>query len=352
MAAMWRQDMTAHDIGSLDVRLMRTLLLLLTECSVSRTADLLGQAQPTVSLTLKRLRDMFNDPLLVRSGSALVPTDRGLALRDALEGILTQIDSSLGERAGFDPKTADTKFRIVASNCLGTVLLPPLVGAIAEMAPQISLDLSPMPEQDDLLSGLADGTIDAVIGNWPRPPQHLRLSPILTTDIVCLVRPNHRFAGRRDRMTLSDYLEEGHLSPTSDRHCHLSPIDGRLIELGKRRRIKATVPEYAIAPYVLAQSDLVFTTGRHFAEQVAQTFPFALLEAPEELGRMHFYMLWHDWKHHSPAQIWLRSMIKMVAMRMRVLEDIVLPPLPPSSQQSLQVGGRQASKAMGLRKAI
>lgn len=63
--------MTAHDIGSLDVRLMRTLLLLLTECSVSRTADLLGQAQPTVSLTLKRLRDMFNDPLLVRSGSAL-----------------------------------------------------------------------------------------------------------------------------------------------------------------------------------------------------------------------------------------------------------------------------------------
>ena len=204
--------MTTHDIGSLDVRLMRTLLLLLTECSVSRTADLLGQAQPTVSLTLKRLRDMFNDPLLVRSGSALVPTDRGLALRDALEGILTSIDSSLGERARFDPKTAETKFRIVA-----TVLLPPLVGAIAEVAPQISLDLSPMPEQDELLSGLADGTIDAVIGNWPRPPQHLRLSPILTTDIVCLVRPNHRFANRRDRVMLSEYLEEGHLSPTAMR---------------------------------------------------------------------------------------------------------------------------------------
>lgn len=344
--------MTAHDIGSLDVRLMRTLLLLLTECSVSRTADLLGQAQPTVSLTLKRLRDMFNDPLLVRSGSALVPTDRGLALRDALEGILTSIDSSLGERARFDPKTAETKFRIVATNCLGTVLLPPLVGAIAEVAPQISLDLSPMPEQDELLSGLADGTIDAVIGNWPRPPQHLRLSPILTTDIVCLVRPNHRFANRRDRVMLSEYLEEGHLSPTSDRHAHLSPIDGRLIELGKKRRIKATVPEYAIAPYVLAQSDLVFTTGRHFAEQVAQTFPFAVLDAPEELGRMHFYMLWHDRKHHSPAQIWLRGMIKTVAMRMRVLEEIVLPPLPPSSQQISYGAPRPASEAMTSGKAI
>ena len=344
--------MTAHDIGSLDVRLMRTLLLLLTECSVSRTADLLGQAQPTVSLTLKRLRDMFNDPLLVRSGSVLVPTDRGLALRDALEGILIHIDSSLGERARFDPKTAETKFRIVATNCLGTVLLPPLVGAIADVAPNISLDLSPMPEQDDLLSGLSDGTIDAVIGNWPRPPEHLRLSPILTTDIVCLVRPNHRFAGRHSRITLSEYLEEGHLSPTSDRHCHLSPIDGRLIELGKKRRIKATVPEYAIAPYVLAQSDLVFTTGRHFAEQVAQTFPFAVLDAPEELGRMQFYMLWHERKHHSLAQIWLRGMIKTVAMRMRVLDDIVLPPLPTSLQQPRPGAMRPASEVIGPGKPI
>ncbi len=142
---------------------------------------------------------MFNDPLLVRSGSTLVPTDRGLALRDALEGILSHIDISLGEKAKFDPRTSETRFRIVATNCLGTVFLPPLVGAIAEVAPNISLDVSPMPHHEELLSGLADGTIDAVIGNWPRPPQHLRLAPILTTDIVCLVRPNHRFAGRRDR---------------------------------------------------------------------------------------------------------------------------------------------------------
>jgi DNA-binding transcriptional LysR family regulator len=327
--------MPAHDISSLDVRLMRTLLHLLTECSVSRTADILCQAQPTVSLALKRLREIFNDPLLVRSGTTLVPTDRGLALRDALERILSQIDTTLGERISFNPGTSETKFRVVASNCLGTVFLGPLIGAICEIAPNIKLDISPMPEHDDLLSGLSDGAIDAVIGNWPGPPQHLRLSPILTTDIVCLVRASHRFARRRNRITLEEYLEEGHLSPTSDRHAHLSPIDGRLKELGKKRNIKATVPEYAIAPYVLAQSDLVFTTGRHFAEQVAQTFPFAVLDAPEELGRMQFYMLWHDRKHQSPAQMWLRNMIKTVAMRMRALEGLDLPPLPLARRQSV-----------------
>lgn len=328
--------MTEHAYASLDIRLMRTLLLLLTECSVSRTADLLGQAQPTVSLTLKKLRDIFQDPLLVRSGSVLVPTERGLALRSAMSGILGQIDATFASPSAFDPATSSRQFRIVASNCLGTVFMPQLIAAITDAAPGISLDASPIPSQEELLSSLSEGRIDAVIGNWPHPPEHLRIAPMLTTDIVCMVRSSHRFARRTDRIRLEEYLEESHLSPTSERHAQFSPIDGRLIDLGLKRNIRATVPEYSIAPYVLARSDLVFTTGRHFAEQVAQTFPFAVLDAPVELGQMHFYMLWHDRKHHSPEQAWLRRMIKGASAEMRALERMPAPPLPPSLQ--LQTG--------------
>lgn len=339
--------MTTHPIGNLDVRLMRTLLILLTECSVSRTADILGQAQPTISLTLKRLREIFDDPLLVRSGNSLVPTERGMDLRVAMEEILGRIDAHLAPRTSFNPASSTRGFRIVTSNCLGTVFLPPLIGQIGSLAPKVSLDVSPMPEHEDMLSGLSDGTIDAVIGNWPRPPQHLRIAPILTTDIVCLVRPSHPFARRKGRIRMDEYLLEKHLSPTSRRHAHLSPIDGRLIELGLTRQISATVPEYAIAPYILAQSNLMFTTGRHFAEQVAQTFPFAVLDAPEELGQMQFYLLWHERNHHSSDQLWLRGMIKKVAGSMRSLDSVTLPPLPafytaPSSQMDNALSPRTA----------
>ncbi|PYE23958.1 LysR family transcriptional regulator [Rhizobium sp. PP-CC-3A-592] len=312
--------MTTQASGSLDVRLMRTLLLLLTECSVSKTAELLGQAQPTVSLTLRKLRELLDDPLLVRSGSTLVPTERGLAMRDAIREILGTIDAQLAPHPTFDPATSKRTFRIVAANCLGTVFLPPLVGRIARVAPSVNIDVCPLPSYEDFLAQLADGTIDAVIGNWPHPPEHLRMSTLLTTDIVCVVRSSHRFAGRRDRIGMEEFLRENHLSPTSDKRAHLSPIDGRLIELGLKRRIGVTVPEYAIAPYVVAQSDLVFTTGRHFAEQIAQAFPFAVLDAPTELGQMTFYMLWHDCKHHSPDHAWLRQMIKSVAADVRALD--------------------------------
>ncbi|MBB4008368.1 LysR family transcriptional regulator [Allorhizobium taibaishanense] len=323
--------MTEQAYASLDIRLMRTLRLLLTECSVSRTADLLGQAQPTVSLTLKKLRDIFQDPLLVRSGSTLVPTERGLALRVAMNDILGRIDSHLSSQTGFDPATSTRHFRIVASNCLGTVFMPQLIGAITDIAPGVSIDASPLPSQEDLMSGLSEGRIDAVIGNWPHPPDHLRIAPMLKTDIVCLVRSSHRFARRNwTRIPLQDYLNESHLSPTSERDAQFSPIDGRLLDLGLKRHIRATVPEYSIAPYVLARSDLVFTTGRHFAEQVAQTFPFAVLDAPEELGQMHFYTLWHDRKHHSPDQAWLRRMIKNASAEMRALDRAHPLPLPPA----------------------
>lgn len=321
--------MTEQANGNLDVRLMRTLLILLTECSVSRTAELLGQAQPTISLTLKRLREILDDPLLVRSGSVLVPTERGLALRSAMQEIIGRIDTHLAPQPVFDPKTANRNFRIAAANCLGTVFLPQLVGRIAHMASGIGIDVCQMPSYENLLSQLANGSIDAVIGNWPHPPDHLRISPLLTTDIVCVVRSSHRLA-RRDRIGMADYLQEKHFSPTSDKQANLSPIDGRLIELGLRRHVHVSVSEYAIAPYVLARSDLVFTTGRPFAEQIAQSFPFAVLDAPEELGHMKFYLLWHDCKHHSAAHAWLRRMIKSIAAEIRGIDQMrpQIQPLP------------------------
>ncbi|WP_186383922.1 hypothetical protein [Methylobacterium dankookense] len=81
----------------------------------------------------------------------------------------------------------------------------------------------------------------------------------------------------------------------------------------------------------------LITTGRHFAEQIAQSFAFALVDAPEELGRMTFYMLWHDCKHHSPAHAWLRRTIRSVAAGLRAL-DPAPAFLQPSAASPLRIG--------------
>lgn len=303
--------------GAFDVRLMRTLLLLVTECSVSRTAEILGQTQPTVSLALKRLRELISDPILVRSGGALVPTERGLELRVALQRLLVDIDSLLSPPPSFDPEHTERRFRIAAANCLDTAFLPRIFSRLAEEAPRASIDVATLPGHDELMAHLADGSLDLVVGNWPRPPEQLRMAPLLSTPIKCVVAADHPLAATVGPLSIDRYMAERHLSPSADFMKQYSPIDGRLMELGLSRHIAASVPEYAIVPHMLAGSGLVFTTGAPFAEQLAERGDFAVIDAPVEFGSMDFYLLWHDCKHHSPAHTWFRHLVKAAVVDLK-----------------------------------
>jgi len=295
--------------GSLDVRLMRTLHILLEECSVSRTADILGQSQPTVSLTLKRLRAIANDPLLVRSGNHLVLTRRGNELRKRVGGILKDIEESFGERPEFDPSLTERRFQIIADNCLGMLMVPPILSRLRSLAAHATFDICATSAIMDLGHALAEGGVDLAIGNTPYPPETLRTVQLFQTEIACVVNARHPLARRR-QIGMEEYLTLSHLSPSPREAAPYSPIDGKLRVLGLSRHVAVSVPEYALVPHVLAQTDLVFTTGRPFAEQLAQMMPFSVLEAPPELGTMTFHLLWHERVGQDPANLWLRRTIR------------------------------------------
>jgi DNA-binding transcriptional LysR family regulator len=306
-------------INGLDVRLLRTLLIILTECSVSRTAEALGQTQPTVSLALRRLRKIIGDPILVRNGSHMVPTERGEALREPVRRILDDLDRHLAPAAGFEPARSDRAFRIISKNCLAIVLIPRIVERIRARCPNATVEICHVSTSDEMVRALAGGEADLVLGDWPNPPEQLRMAPLLTTDIVCLAGMRHPQGSAR-AFTMDEYLQLDHISPSGGDSTRLSPIDGRLAELNLRRRIASVVPEYGIIPYVLAQTDLVFTTGRPFAEHLASMMPFSVIEAPPEFGQMHLYMLWHDRSHRAPAHRWLRDLIRAAADEFKAIE--------------------------------
>lgn len=298
----------------LDLKLLKVLHLLLTLKSVSRTAETLGQSQPAVSASLRRLRDIFGDPLLVRSGPHMVATERAAELLPVIQGILDSIGSLTEIPDHFDPETSRRHLRIVAANCFNPFFLPLLSQLIFERAPGLTIEYCAMRSDTELVQSLEDGEIDIVIGNWPTPPEKLRYLPLMTTEIVCMVRPSHPVANRTE-LDINTYLTLSHLSPTPLAHAAYSPIDGRLRELHLKRRIAVTVPEYTVAPSILSRTDLVFTTGRPFAEHLASSMNFKLIKAPPELGRMAFYLLWHERSHSSACSRWLRQLIREVASR-------------------------------------
>lgn len=295
-----------------DVRLLRVFYVVVSESSVSRAAERLGQSQPAVSATLRLLREMTGDPLLVRSGNRLVATENALRLRGEVETILGGIERLWLSEAPFDPATSRRHMRVVATTCFGGLILPDLIHRVRRDASGITLDLCGAPSDGSVDLLLERGDVDVVLGNWPLPALDFRISQLLESDTVCMVADGHPVASAA-RLTLDAYLGFDHLSPTLTDSAARSPIDGRLLQLGRKRRVAATVPEFALIPHVLLGSDLVFTTARSFAVELAAVFPLTVLEAPDELARMTLFMLWHEKTHRSPSHRWLREMIRTIA---------------------------------------
>ena len=171
----------------IDLHLIRVLYTVLTERSVSRAALRLGMYQPAVSASLKKLRELAGDPLLVRSGSGMVPTVAGLRMIEPAADILRSAEVLFSDARSFDPATAHHTFSLAASDYLDPLFLPQLVAQIKSLAPQCPIDIHPLSADSDYRHHLAQGDFDVVIGNWPLPPGDLHLGRLFGDVVVCLV---------------------------------------------------------------------------------------------------------------------------------------------------------------------
>ncbi|GAA4332146.1 LysR substrate-binding domain-containing protein [Pigmentiphaga soli] len=295
------------DLQSLDIHHLTVLNLLLQYGSVTKVAEKTGQAQPAVSRMLWRLRKILDDPLLVRNGVRMVPTERAMAARAPLQEILAQV-ARLEAGSDFAPDLADREFHIACADCVPPCLLPQLVARLTSAGRRIRVRVRPTDPGFDAGRALDDGRIDLAIDTNPKPRADLRIGRLYADDPVCLVRQGHPLAAGPG-LSLADYLNIQHLAPQPGSPHDMGPIDGELARIGYRRVIAATVPEFNLAPYVLLTTDLVFTTGRAFAQHYAQMLPLAILPAPAEFSPLGFYQLWHERDHASPANRWLRKQV-------------------------------------------
>ncbi len=304
--------MRRDKLARVDRHLLVTLKTLLIEKSISRTALILDQTPPAVSLALRRLRELLNDPLLVRNGSKMVLTERGERLVKPVSDALEGMDKVFFKEGPFDPAKAVLTLNIASASSLATLFLSPLIERLRREAPHVSLVVRTIDHEFDYEKALADGTLDLVIGDWPRPPETLRILPLLEDQICCLMRAGHPLAAE-ERVSLQTYLQESHLSPTPTSATYLGPIGGRLAQLGLKRRVTVAVPEFNLIPILLLRSDLIFTTARCFCDFWAKVLPLAVVPAPDVFEPMRFYLLWHDRAHASAHGQWLRSLLHSLA---------------------------------------
>ncbi|WP_238270614.1 LysR family transcriptional regulator [Paraburkholderia terrae] len=297
---------------SIDSHMLRVLHTLLTESSVSRAASLLGQSQPTVSLALRRLRELTGDPLLVRSGSRMVPTSHALTLIAPAAQALSHIDAILHPNTTFDPATTTGTFRIGTPDYLDVSFVPAVIDAFHSAAPNAKLEFKHLMMIDGgYENGLETGLLDLVIGNWKTPPGHLHLQPLCQDELVCLMRNDHPIA--RGKLTKAAYERAEHLAVTTVNTTAWGTIDIELARNGLSRTVTTTLPYFGMAPYVLVRSDLLFTTTRTLASHYASVLPLRIEAIPGGAPALTYYQLWHDRAHRCDAAVWLRRLVVNVA---------------------------------------
>lgn len=312
-------------LSRIDMNLLVYLDTLLRERSVTRAADQLGISQPAMSNGLRRLRSLFDDPLLIRTSEGMTPTERAQQLEPMLRTVLQDIERAIQPRAEFDAEGSGRVFRIMVSDYAESTLIPPLLRRLRELAPNIILDL--MTPSDVSFLDVEQGKVDMVVNRFDDIPQSFHQTTVWRDEFCCMVSVDNPIL---ENFSLKNYLQAQHVwvsktgfgvgvgvNPADVQR--LGWVDEVLGHLGKKRRITVFTRHYQAAMLLAEQNDLVVTLPSRAALLQSHNDRLAVKAPPFEIPAIQLKMVWSPLLHHDPAHRWMRRLISEVA------EDIPAP---------------------------
>jgi len=292
-------------LSDIDLNLFVVFDAIYTEGNLTRAGEIIGITQPAVSNSLSRLRNLFDDPLFVRTAEGMVPTPVSQNIIGSVRQALGLIRSSVQESDAFEPKASDKRFRVSMTDLSQSIVLPYLFGKITHDAPNVSIDCYQVRRRDMNIE-LASGNLDLAVDIPLTPDQQIRQAPLFSHPQVCLVRADHSRV--KDHLDLDTYLSLNHIH-ISSRRGGLGQVDLALGKMGKRRKISLRTQHYLATPELVMRSDLALTVPRVFADFVVSRLPVKYLQLPFEVPNLETYLYWHESTDQDQSNRWMRELI-------------------------------------------
>jgi DNA-binding transcriptional LysR family regulator len=294
-------------MSELDLNLLRVLVTLDEQRSVSRAALKLGRSQPAISAALSRLRKFFDDRLFLRAGNLMQPTARAAGIVSSARAVLERIESEIVAPPVFDPAVSDRPVRLALSDVGEVVFLPAVLQRLRTLSPKATVCSVSLPAQE-VPHELERGGIDLAIGYFPDLLKSNCFQQVLFTDgFAGLIRADHPISA--SRLTLKQFLQLEHAVVRVESRTE-EVIERFLAKHKIQRRVVLTTPHFASTPIVVAHSDLLVTVpeplARYFSKASAN---LRVVGLPFEPPRIELRQFWHHKLHTDPRNRWLRTMI-------------------------------------------
>lgn len=297
------------NLAAIDLNLLVVFDALMAERHVTKAGERLGLSQPATSNALARLRKLVDDPLFVRTAGGLQPTPRAIALAGYIQPALEQMQAALFGKDEFNPAKSERVFSLGMSDYVEFILLPKLMEKFQAIAPKASVQIRSGNRQK-LLSLLDAGEIDMAIGVFSEKVVWHEEQFLFQENYVCICRSQHLQI--QQSLSPEEYLAASHLlvSLNEDR---VGRVDEILARRNLTRNIALSIPHFLVAPFILAQTDLIATLGERVARAFARSQNLKIFPLPFAVDGFSVFMRWHQSNQNHPAHVWLRAIVTEVS---------------------------------------
>ncbi|RYV02075.1 LysR family transcriptional regulator [Shewanella sp. OPT22] len=296
-----------------DLNLLKVLDLLLEEKSVTKTANRLCVTQSAVSKNLSRLREMYDDPILLRCGKEFIPTPKAKELSLMLKPILQNINV-LTQKTSFEPEECERVFRFEMMEVAYSFTLPEFMPSILETAPLIKFDTQTW--NDSSLQRLQNCEIDFAIkcfeqdfrseNHLSKIPKNFEYAKLSKDFATCVVRKGHPILS--EEWTLDGFMQQKHIQVTGGGTRHWL-LDEVLIQMGLERNVVIEIPDFHGAFRLCERTDLVLCAPYGQVQDMIELYNLEMVGIPIEMEHGVDVLIWNQYFNHDQAHKWLRERI-------------------------------------------
>lgn len=299
-------------LSDVNLNLLVALEALIAEGSVTRAAERIGVTQSAMSHTLRQLRELFDDPLLVRGKGGMVPTPRAEAAVLPLRRGLGELRAALARQAAFDPAQSRRTLRVATADGIAVALIPGILRILRVEAPHVDLDVVPFSNRT-IAEQLDTAQVDLAIGAGFPSVSGLRTRKLFDEHFVCLVAADHPCV--QEQLSLEMWTKLPHALVGTGAGGP-GVVDRALAEIGMSRRVALRVRSFLAAPLIVARSHLVLTLAAGLAAPFLDVLPLRVFPPPVELPRFALRAVWHERYGHEPALSWFRGVVLRAAQEL------------------------------------
>lgn len=300
----------------LDLNLLIVLDTLLTEQSVTKTAKRLYLGQPAISAALRRLRDHYQDELLVQVGRRMEPTPLAQNLALPIKEALNRVHNIANIRPHFDPLKAQRRFTLTVSDYISVVLMPKLNQALEQHAPGIRITIRPtaMPVRNNIHPVVE--ALDRRDNDFTIMPSEITSDahssePLLEDTYTCIAWENNSRIGKK--LTLATYLDLAHALVEFDEGRIQARCTAAIEAQGHKLKAGVVADGFASLPHLIVGTQMIATVQTRLASLYAKLLPLRLFEPPVKIPRLVETIQWHKFKDHDQTNVWFRQLLHSVA---------------------------------------